>query len=155
MTDIKEHTFIDINEIIKNIPHRYPFLLIDRVKNLVKNESATGIKNVTINESFFAGHFPTNPVMPGVLIIESMAQTAGVLVCKSAIGNPEDKLVYFTSIEDVKFRKTVVPGDQLVLEVKIDRNKFDFWKFTGVATVDGQVVAKAKFAAKIIDKKDV
>ncbi len=155
MTDLKEHTSIDIREIIKNIPHRYPFLLIDRVKNLVKNESATGVKNVSINESFFAGHFPINPVMPGVLIIESMAQTAGVLVCKSVIDNPEDKLVYFTSIEDVKFKQIVVPGDQLILDVKIERNKLDLWKFNGVATVDGNVVAKAKFAAKIIDKKDV
>lgn len=150
MTDI-----IEINEIIKSIPHRYPFLLIDRVIELVKNESAIGLKNVTINESFFAGHFPGKPVMPGVLIVEALAQTAGVLVCKSAEDQTKDKLVYFTSIEEVKFRKIVVPGDQLLLNVKISGHKLGFWKFTSTATVDGQLVAKAEFAAKIMDKEDV
>jgi len=155
MTDIKEVSSVDINEIMKLIPHRHPFLLIDRVIDIVKHTSATGIKNVTFNEWFFAGHFPDAPVMPGVLIIESMAQTAAVLVCKSTLEKPEDKLVFFGSIEEAKFRRVVVPGDQLLLHVKIERSRMDFWKLSGIATVGDHIAAQATFSAKIIDKKDV
>ena len=156
MTQVQDKaSIVEINEIMRNIPHRYPFLLVDRVVNMVEGKSALGIKNVSINEPFFAGHFPSAPVMPGVLIIEAMAQTAGVLVCKSVLKNPQEKLVFFSSIEEVKFRKIVIPGDQLLLHVVIDRNRMDFWKFTGTATVNDQLVAQAKFTAKIIDKKDV
>ena len=143
---------IDISEIMECIPHRYPFLLVDRVQDVVKNESATGIKNVTINEHFFQGHFPGQPVMPGVLIIEALAQTAGVLVCKSLNYKQGDKLMYFSAIEEVKFRKIVTPGDQLLMHVKIERSKLDFWKLTGEAIVNGEVVTKAKFSVKVVDK---
>jgi 3-hydroxyacyl-[acyl-carrier-protein] dehydratase len=143
---------IDIQGIIRNIPHRFPFLLVDRIKHLECGKSALGIKNVSINEHFFVGHFPDKPVMPGVLIIEALAQTAGVLVCESSPKTAKDKLVFFTSITDAKFKKTVVPGDQVELHVVIDRNKMNMWKFSGIAKVDGNVVAEAKFAAMIVDK---
>ena len=109
---------INIEEIMTKIPHRYPFLLIDRVIDIVPDQSATGIKNVTINEPHFTGHFPSKPIMPGVLIIESMAQTSAVLVCETLKGQADNKLVYFMSIEEAKFRKIVSPGDQLFLHVK-------------------------------------
>lgn len=149
---MSEKIRIDIEGIIKRIPHRFPFLLVDRIKHIDKDKSALGIKNVSINESFFMGHFPGRPVMPGVLIIEALAQTAGVLVCESRPESTEEKLVFFTSIYDVRFKKTVVPGDQIELHVTIDRNKMNVWKFSGIAKVDGEVVAEAKFAAMIVDK---
>ena len=141
---------IDIAEIMKCIPHRFPFLLVDRIKEYKVNEYAIGIKNVSINEHFFSGHFPARPVMPGVLIIEALAQTSGVLVCKSkpeVLGN----LVFFTSITDVRFTKTVVPGDQLLLHVAVERHKMNLWKFVGHADVNGIVVAEAKFSAMIVE----
>lgn len=146
----KTETVIDIQGIMNSIPHRFPFLLVDRIIALTKDVEATGIKNVTANESFFLGHFPSKPVMPGVLIIEALAQTAAVMVFQSL---PDDKvhnkLVYFTSIEEVKFRKPVVPGDQLILHTSIIKNKLNLWKMEGSARVDGHVVAEAKFSAML------
>jgi 3-hydroxyacyl-[acyl-carrier-protein] dehydratase len=143
---------IDIKRIMQAIPHRYPFLLIDRVVELVRNVSAIGIKNVSVNESFFAGHFPNHPVVPGVLIIESMAQTAAVLVVETLGPEAAGKVVYFMSIEGAKFRRPVMPGDQMRVHVTKDRNRGNVWKFSGVARVDGVVVAEATFAAMIMDR---
>ena len=126
---------INIEEIIKMIPHRYPFLLIDRVQDVVPETSATGIKNVTINEPFFPGHFPDKPIMPGVLIIESMAQTAAVLVVSGMGKETEDKLVYFMSVESARFRKPVIPGDRLKIKVNKKQTRGNVWKFDGQAYV--------------------
>ena len=142
---------IDIAGIMKAIPHRYPFLLLDRVVDLVRNQSATGIKNVTVNENFFQGHFPGHPVMPGVLIIESMAQTAAVLVVETLGPDAQGKLVYFMSIEGAKFRRPVVPGDQLHIHIVKQRNRGNVWKFHAIARVDGVAVAEATYAAMIMD----
>ncbi len=142
---------LDIGRIMHAIPHRYPFLLIDRVVDVVPNVSAVGIKNVSINESFFAGHFPNHPVMPGVLVIEAMAQTAAVLVVETLGPDSAGKLVYFMSIEGAKFRRPVVPGDQLRIHVSKDRNRGNVWKFNAVARVDGLSVAEATYAAMIRD----
>lgn len=142
----------DIAKIMHAIPHRYPFLLVDRVVDLVKNESCTGIKNVTINENFFQGHFPTMPVMPGVLIIECMAQTAAVLVVETLGPDWAGKLVYFMTVDNAKFRKPVVPGDQMRVYVKKERQRGNIWKFSAEAKVDGKVVAEATYAAMILDR---
>jgi len=133
------------------IPHRYPFLLIDRVADVVPDKSAIGIKNVSINESFFAGHFPGRAVMPGVLIIESMAQTAGVLVVYTLGKKAEGKLVYFMSIEEAKFRRPVVPGDRLYIHVEKLRSRGNVWKFVCVAKVEEIKVAEAVVSAMILD----
>jgi 3-hydroxyacyl-[acyl-carrier-protein] dehydratase len=143
---------VDIARIMDAIPHRYPFLMIDRVVDVVRNRSAIGIKNVSVNESFFAGHFPDHPVMPGVLIIESMAQTAAVLVVETLGPEWEGKLVYFMSIEGAKFRRPVVPGDQLRIHVTKERNRGNVWKFHAVARVDDASVAEATYAAMIMDR---
>lgn len=142
----------DIARIMRAIPHRYPFLLVDRIVDVKLEESCVGIKNVTVNENFFQGHFPTAPVMPGVLIIECMAQTAAVLVVESLGTNAYGRLVYFMTIDNAKFRKPVVPGDQLRVHVKRERRRGNVWKFHGEAKVDGQVVAEATFAAMILDR---
>jgi 3-hydroxyacyl-[acyl-carrier-protein] dehydratase len=142
----------DIARIMHAIPHRYPFLMIDRVVDVVRNQSAVGIKNVSANESFFAGHFPNHPVMPGVLIIESMAQTAAVLVVETLGPEAAGKLVYFMSIEGAKFRRPVVPGDQLRIHVTKERNRGNVWKFHAVARVDDVSVAEATYAAMIRDR---
>lgn len=142
---------LDIAAIMRAIPHRYPFLLLDRVVDLVRNKSATGVKNVTVNENFFQGHFPGHPVMPGVLIIESMAQTAAVLVVETLGPDAQGKLVYFMSIEGAKFRRPVVPGDQLRIHIVKQRNRGNVWKFHAVAKVDGVTVAEATYAAMIMD----
>jgi len=142
----------DIAQIMRAIPHRYPFLLIDRVVDVVLGESAVGVKNVSINENFFQGHFPSEPVMPGVLLIESMAQTAAVLVVKTLGPDAEGKLVYFMSIEGAKFRRPVVPGDQVHVHVTRAQRRMNVWKFSGQAKVDGQIVAEATFAAMIRDR---
>jgi 3-hydroxyacyl-[acyl-carrier-protein] dehydratase len=134
------------------IPHRFPFLLVDRVVDVVPNASAIGIKNVSINENYFQGHFPTHPVMPGVLIIESMAQTAAVLVVETLGDAAAGKLVYFMMVENAKFRRPVVPGDQMRIHVRKDRNRGNVWKFSAEAKVDGQVVAESTFAAMILDR---
>jgi 3-hydroxyacyl-[acyl-carrier-protein] dehydratase len=142
---------LDIARIMHAIPHRYPFLLIDRVIDVVRDRSATGVKNVTINEPFFQGHFPNHPVMPGVLIIECMAQTAAVLVVETLGPDAAGKVVYFMTIEGAKFRRPVLPGDQLRVHVSKVRNRGNVWKFSAVARVDGTSVAEATYAAMIMD----
>jgi 3-hydroxyacyl-[acyl-carrier-protein] dehydratase len=142
---------IDIQRIMEMIPHRHPFLMIDRVVDVVANERATGIKNVSINEHFFQGHFPTRPVMPGVLIIEAMAQTAAVLVVHTLGPDSEGKLVYFMSVDNARFRRPVFPGDVLNVRVTKQRNRGNVWKFEGRAEVRGQLMAEAVFAAMILD----
>ncbi len=142
----------DIAQIMRAIPHRYPFLLVDRIVEVRKNHSCVGIKNVTINENFFQGHFPEHPVMPGVLIVESMAQTAAVLVVETLGPAARGKLVYFMSVEGAKFRKPVGPGDQLRIHVNKDRQRGNIWKFAAEAKVDGKVVAEATYTAMILDR---
>ncbi|MEQ9488364.1 MAG: 3-hydroxyacyl-ACP dehydratase FabZ [Alphaproteobacteria bacterium] len=142
---------LDVNDIMQKIPHRYPFLMIDRVVDIVPFESAVGVKNVTSTEPQFQGHFPQRPIMPGVLIIESMAQTAATLVVTSLGPESEGKLVYFMTIEDAKFRRPVEPGDRLHIHVNKKQNRGPVWKFLGEAKVDGVVVASATFSAMIKD----
>jgi len=142
---------IDHQRIMEMIPHRDPFLMIDKVVDLVKNERATGVKNVSIDEYYFRGHFPTRPVMPGVLIIEAMAQTAAVLVVHTLGPEAEGKLVYFMTVDNGRFRRPVVPGDCLHVHVTKQRNRGNVWKFAGEARVNGQLVAEAIFAAMILD----
>jgi 3-hydroxyacyl-[acyl-carrier-protein] dehydratase len=144
-------TQLDIQRIMEMIPHRYPFLMIDKVVDVVSNERATGIKNISINEHYFQGHFPTRPVMPGVLIIEAMAQTAAVLVVHTLGPSSEGKLVYFMSVDNARFRRPVVPGDSLHVRVTKQRNRGNVWKFEGKAVVDGHLAAEAVFAAMILD----
>ena len=142
---------MDIKEIQKLLPHRYPFLFVDRIIDIEPGIKAVGIKNVTINEEFFQGHFPGHPIMPGVLIIEALAQVAGVLAFRSGIS--EGKSVYFMSIDKAKFRKPVVPGDQLRLEISILQQRGNVWKFSGSAVVEEKVVAEAEFTAMVTDKE--
>tara|TARA_A100001037_G_scaffold296350_1_gene316726 strand:+ start:373 stop:855 length:483 start_codon:yes stop_codon:yes gene_type:complete len=142
---------VDILEVMEMIPHRQPFLMIDRVEDIVVQERATGVKNVTINEPFFLGHFPVRPVMPGVLIIEAMAQTAAVLVVETLGKEALGKLVYFMTIDNARFRKPVVPGDQLKLYVSIQRHRGNVWKFDGEGRVGDTVVAQAAYSAMIMD----
>ncbi|HEV2678501.1 MAG TPA: 3-hydroxyacyl-ACP dehydratase FabZ [Aliidongia sp.] len=141
---------LDILQIMELLPHRYPFLLIDKLVELVPNESAIGIKNVTVNEPFFQGHFPGRPIMPGVLIIEAMAQTAACVVVQ-AMPKSDKRLVYFMSVENARFRKPVVPGDQLRIHVKKERNRGNVWRFAGEARVEGQLMAEATYTAMIVD----
>ena len=143
---------LDIARILRAIPHRYPFLMIDRVVDLITNQSAIGIKNVSVNESFFQGHFPNHPVMPGVLIIEAMAQTAAILVVETLGPDAAGRVVYFMSVEGAKFRRPVVPGDQLRIHCVKQRNRGNVWKFTASAKVDGVEVAEATYAAMIMDR---
>ena len=147
---MEEKTY-DINRIMEMIPHRYPFLLIDRVEKVIATESAVGIKNITVNEPHFPGHFPGHPVMPGVLIIEAMAQTAAIVVVDAMGEEVEGKLVYFMAVENAKFRKPVVPGDRMEIHVTKKQNRGAVWKFDGQAMVDGAVVADATFTAMIRD----
>ena len=141
---------LDINQIKNCLPHRYPMLMIDRIEDLVLGESAVGIKNITINEPFFQGHFPLKPIMPGVFILEAMGQTAGVVVGKSMNLEKGEGLVYFMSMEGVRFRKLVVPGDILRLCVKKVRSRENVWRFEGKAYVGNALVAEAMFTAMIV-----
>jgi 3-hydroxyacyl-[acyl-carrier-protein] dehydratase len=141
---------LGINEIRKCIPHRYPMLMIDRIEDLVPGESAVGIKNVTVNEPFFAGHFPSRPVMPGVMIVEAMGQTAAVVVAKAMSIDGANGLVYFMSMDGVRFRKPVEPGDVLRLCVKKDRSRGNVWRFKGEAYVKDLLVTEATFTAMIV-----
>ncbi len=143
---------VDIQRIMRDIPHRPPFLLLDRVVDVVLNVSAVGVKNVSVNEGFFAGHFPNHPVMPGVLIIECMAQTAAVLVVETLGPEAAGKVVYFMSIEGAKFRRPVVPGDQLRVHIVKERNRGNVWKFHAIARVDGAAVAEATYSAMIMER---
>jgi len=151
LRDMDQPVAFDTLTIMKMIPHRYPFLMIDRVTDVRENHQAIGIKNVTIGDYFFQGHFPSRPVMPGVLIIEAMAQTAAVLVVHTLGAASEGKLVYFMSVEEAKFRKPVFPGSELHLQVTKLQNRRNVWKFRGDAYVDGQLMAEATFAAMIMD----
>lgn len=144
-------TELDILRIQEMIPHRYPMLMIDRVVDVVPNVGAVGIKNVSINEPYFQGHFPADPIMPGVLIIEAMAQTAAVLVVTTLGPEREGSLVYFMSVDTARFRKPVVPGDTLHIHVEKERQRGNVWKFSAKAEVDGVVVADATYAAMIRD----
>ena len=142
---------LDINAIRRMIPHRYPFLLIDRVVEVTAETSAVGIKNVSVNEPYFAGHFPGRPIMPGVLIVEAMAQTAAALVVASIGPAAEGKPVYFMTIDQARFRRPVLPGDQLRIKVVKQQKKLSVWKFVGQATVGDQLAAEAIISAKIMD----
>jgi len=142
---------INRERIMQMIPHRDPFLMIDKVVDVVANDRATGIKNVSPQEYYFRGHFPSRPVMPGVLIIEAMAQTAAVLVVHTLGPEWEGKLVYFMSVDEARFLNPVVPGAELRVQVTKVFNKMNIWKFSGEAKVDGKLVARAVFAAKILD----
>lgn len=146
---------IDIVGIMKNIPHRYPMLLIDKITDIVRGESCTGIKNVTANEPFFQGHFPGRPIMPGVLIVEAMAQTAATLVVSSLDDvSCQTHLVYFMTIESARFRKPVVPGDCLRIKVKKERQRGQVWRFRGEAYVDDALCAEAVYTAMLAEDKD-
>jgi len=145
-------TSVDIKRILQMIPHRYPMLMVDKVVDMQLDQSAVGIKNVTINEPFFQGHFPSDPVMPGVLVVEALAQTACVLVVATFGASSEGKLVYFMSIDGVRFRRPVVPGDRLELHVQKVQSRANVWKFSGRAMVEGKVAAEATFAAMIRDR---
>jgi 3-hydroxyacyl-[acyl-carrier-protein] dehydratase len=140
---------IDIKEIMTILPHRYPFLMVDSIIELEPDVKAVGIKNVSINEPFFQGHFPNNPVMPGVLIVEAMAQVAGILAFKSGT---QGKTVYFMSMEKVKFRKIVLPGDQLKLKINVMHKRGNVWKFSGNAFVGDKLASEAEFTAMVSDK---
>ncbi len=142
---------LNIKDIQKLLPHRYPFLLVDRIIEMEPGIRALGIKNVTINEGFFQGHFPEQPIMPGVLILEALAQVAGVLAFSSEAS--EGRSVYFMSIERAKFRRPVLPGDQLKLEVKILQRRGNVWKFSGSAVVEEQLATEAEFTAMVMDKE--
>jgi 3-hydroxyacyl-[acyl-carrier-protein] dehydratase len=142
---------IEIDRIMELLPHRYPFLMVDRMIDVVLSESAVGIKNVTANDNFFQGHFPSKPVMPGVMIVEAMAQTAGALVMESLELANTGKLVFFMSVENARFRRPVGPGDQLFLHVKKIHTRKNVWKFKGVAEVGGKAVAEATYSAMIMD----
>lgn len=143
-------TAMDIHQILEYLPHRYPILLVDRVLDVTPGERITALKNVSVNEPFFPGHYPHHPVMPGVLIIEAMAQTAAILSFKTLGGKPDDKSVYyFVGIDGARFKRPVSPGDQLVMEVSITANKRGLWKFQGVAKVDGQVAAEAELMCTV------
>ena len=156
MTNTTTSTSMDIHEILDHLPHRYPFILIDRVISMELGNEIVALKNVTINEPFFPGHFPYHPVMPGVLIVEAMAQAAAILSFKTMGVKPsDDSVYYFAGIDSARFKRPVSPGDQIVFNVKIDRILKGIWKYSGVASVDGHVVAEAQMMCilKAIDKK--
>jgi 3-hydroxyacyl-[acyl-carrier-protein] dehydratase len=150
-SDKKDLSQLDIVGIMELIPHRYPMILVDRVVDIVQGESCTGIKNVTINEGFFQGHFPRRPVMPGVMIVESMAQTAAILVVKTLGEDAKGKLVYFMTVDNARFRRPVVPGDSMRVHVKRLQQRRNVWKFSGKVMVEDVLVAEAEFAAMIMD----
>lgn len=142
---------VGIIEILDMLPHRYPLLLVDRVKDIILDVSATGIKNVTMNEPQFQGHFPNRPIMPGVMIVEAMAQTAAVLVIKTLNSAGADRHVLFMSIDNARFRKPVTPGDTMEIKIKKQQQRGPVWKFSGIVEVEGKKVAEADFAAMITD----
>ncbi|MGB6971915.1 MAG: 3-hydroxyacyl-ACP dehydratase FabZ [Desulfobulbales bacterium] len=141
---------LDIKEIVRLLPHRYPFLLVDRILGGEKSKSMIGLKNVSMNEPYFQGHFPSDPIMPGVLILEGMAQVGGILAYYSLREMIGKKLIYFAGIDKVRFRRPVVPGDQLIFEMTVIKHKGKIWKMAGKATVDSEVVAEAEFMAAFV-----
>lgn len=145
---------LDINEIMKILPHRYPFLLVDKILEIDPGKSIVGIKNVSVNEPFFPGHFPGHPVMPGVLIIEAMAQVACILAILSSDESVRSKVTYFASIDNARFRKPVLPGDQLRFEIEATGCKRGIWIFSARAFVDGKLVAEAELKATFADKNN-
>lgn len=146
-------TAMDIHEVLEHLPHRYPFLLIDRVLEVVPNESIVALKNVTMNEPFFPGHYPHHPVMPGVLVIEAMAQAAGILSFKTMEKLPsDDSVYYFVGIDNARFKRPVGPGDQLILKATVTLNKRGMWKFACKAEVDGQIAAEAELICTLKTK---
>ncbi|MCB9989163.1 MAG: 3-hydroxyacyl-ACP dehydratase FabZ [Rhodospirillales bacterium] len=149
----QEKDYIDVTRIMEMIPHRYPILLVDRIVDYVEGESAVGLKNVTMNEPQFMGHFPGAPIMPGVMIIESMAQTAACLVVKTLGPEAEGKLVYFMTIDNARFRKPVTPGDSMYIHVTKLQSRRNVWKFKGEAIVNDKLCAEAVFSAMIMDDK--
>lgn len=151
-TDAEKSVVYTIGDILQILPHRYPFLLVDRIIAVDPGKRITGLKNVTFNEQFFQGHFPGAPVMPGVLIIESMAQVAGVLIYRD-LPEKEKKLIYFTGIENAKFRRPVTPGDQLLIEMELVGRRNTFGKMAGRATVEGKLAAEATVLFAIVDRK--
>lgn len=144
---------LTLEEIKKCLPHRYPMLLVDKIEDYELGKMAIGIKNVTANEYFFQGHFPAKAIMPGVLIIEAMGQTAGILVCKTMNLEASGDLVYFMSMDNIKFRKSVIPGDVLKLKVEKDKSRGNVWRFKGEAFVDDTLVAEGEFSAMIVKNK--
>ena len=144
---------LDIQEIMKLLPHRYPFIMIDRILELTPGEKVIALKNVTINEPFFQGHFPANPIMPGVLIIEAMGQAGAVLAAKSLEREPHDVLIYFMGMDKVKFRKPVTPGDQLIFEIKFLKQRRNVFRMSGTAYVDENIVAQAELMATFGEEK--
>ena len=156
MTDT-QNTSMDIHAILQHLPHRYPFVLVDKVLSLELGKEIVALKNVSVNEPYFPGHFPYHPVMPGVLIVEAMAQAAAILSFRTMETKPnDDSIYYFAGIDKVRFKKPVSPGDQLILKVRIDRILRGIWKYCGEATVDGVVVAEAEMMCilKAIDQED-
>ena len=141
---------MNIKEIVRLLPHRYPFLLVDRILEGEKKKSMVGLKNVTMNEPYFQGHFPSDPIMPGVLILEGMAQVGGILAYYSLPEMIGEKLIYFAGIDKVRFRRPVVPGDQLIFEMTVIKHKGKIWKMEGIAKVDNEVVAEAEFMAAFV-----
>ncbi|OBQ52697.1 3-hydroxyacyl-ACP dehydratase FabZ [Halodesulfovibrio spirochaetisodalis] len=152
---VTEQNTLDIRQILNLLPHRYPFLLVDRVTDYTPFETIEAYKNVTMNEPFFQGHFPNMPVMPGVLIMEALAQAGGLLVMKSTDMPLEGKLFLFTGMEKVRFRRPVYPGDKLELKCRLLRHKLKLWKMEGKAYVDGVLAAEAEMTAAIMDKEDM
>ena len=144
-------TIIGYAEVMRRIPHRYPFLLVDKAEDFVPGQSIVGIKNVTFNEPFFPGHFPVDPVMPGVLIVEALAQTGALLMSKTMDVTVEGKVIMFMSMDGVRFRKPVRPGDQLKLHVSVTKRRGDIFKFRGEAYVDGKMASEAEFAAMMVE----
>ena len=142
---------MDVTEILNILPHRYPMLLVDRVLEIEPGQRIVGLKNVSANEPFFAGHFPGRPVMPGVLIIEALAQCGGLLLM-GGLENPDDKVIYFLSVDGVKFRRPVIPGDQLILELDLVQGRGRRGKLKGVARVDGKVAAEATILGQVMDR---
>ena len=142
---------MDVTDILNILPHRYPMLLVDRVLDIEPGQRIVGLKNVSANEPFFVGHFPGRPVMPGVLIIEALAQCGGVLLM-SGLENPEDKVIYFLSVDGVKFRRPVIPGDQLILELDLVQGRGKRGKLKGIARVDGRVAAEATILGQVMER---